>query len=80
MDADRKLAFAKNAISHVAFSFDDGEVAVKAHLQHLREHIDACEAAIPAERAAHDARVKAIADRKEAARLAREEAAAKAAA
>lgn len=80
MDADRKLTFAKNAIEFIAFSHDDGEVAVKAHLQHLREHIDACEARRPAELAAHVARLKAHEDKKEAARKAREEAAAKAAA
>ena len=80
MDADSKLEHAKKAIRFVAFSHEDGEIAVKAHLAHLRKFIDDVEAQIPAERAKQAAVVKAIADRKDAARKAREEAAAKAAA
>lgn len=70
MNADRKLELAKLYITHVADSHDDGEVAVKAHLEALRKHVDDSLAAMPKRRAAH---VEAFAARKKAAAAAQEE-------
>jgi len=80
MDANSKMKLATEAIRFVATSYDDGDVAIKAHLAHLRKFIDECEAKLPADRAAHEARHKEFVANKEARRAANLAAAAKAAA
>lgn len=70
MDANSKLKLATDAIRFVANNHDGDEKLVREQLGQLRDFIAACEKAIPAERAAHAARLKAEAERKAALRSA----------